>query len=167
MLYKLFNTKAGYSMVLLRLPLAVSMIVHGYGKVMNIAGFINYCDSLGIGPVGAYLGAAGEFLGGLGILFGCLSRIAGFGVACTMLVAMLSRHLFSGYGYLMNWHGALPYGAEGYEFHTLAIGMALTVMLAGPGVLSVDYLIAKQMEKSQVKELRSMVEQQPTPVHSY
>jgi len=42
----------------------------------------------------------------------------------------------------MNWHGALPFGTEGYEYHTLAVGMALAIMLAGAGLLSLDRSIS-------------------------
>ena len=76
-------------------------------------------------------------------MIGLLSRIAAFGVGCTMTVAIFLRHL--PYGYLMNWHGALPFGTEGYEYHTLAIGMALAVMLAGAGALSLDRLCALRL----------------------
>lgn len=143
MLKKLFATSAGFGVFWVRLPLAVCMILHGYGKITNLQGFIDTCDNLGIPPFFAVLGACGEFLGGLGVLFGLLSRIAGFGVACTMATAAVTRHMIPGYGYLMNWHGALPLGAEGYEFHTLAIGMGLAIMFLGAGSFSVDYYIAR------------------------
>jgi len=51
------------------------------------------------------------------------------------------RHL--PYGYLMNWHGGLPFGTEGYEYHTLAVGMALAVMLEGAGSFSIDRLLSR------------------------
>ena len=148
MLLKLLGTQAGFGMFWIRLPLAASMILHGWGKVTNFEGFLRYCDNLGIPPLFAFLGMCGEFLGGLGVLFGCLSRVAAFGVGCTMVVAAYTRHLAPGYGYLMNWHGALPFGAEGYEFHTLAIGMALGIMTLGPGKFSVDYYWARYLARA-------------------
>ena len=45
---------------------------------------------------------------------------------------------------MMNWHGALPFGTEGYEYHTLAVGMALAVMISGAGSLSLDRLISQR-----------------------
>ena len=92
MLIRLLATSEGFGMFWVRLPLAASMILHGYGKVTHISGFIHYCDNLGIPPAFAVLGACGEFLGGLGVLFGFLSRIAAFGVGCTMATA-LARYL--------------------------------------------------------------------------
>lgn len=151
MLHKLLETQAGSGMLWVRLPLAASMILHGWGKVTNFEGFLRYCDNLGIPPLFAFLGACGEFLGGLGVLLGCVSRVAAFGVACTMAVAAYVRHFAPGYGYLMNWHGALPFGAEGYEFHTLAIGMALGIMTLGAGRFSVDYYLARYLAHTRQK----------------
>jgi putative oxidoreductase len=94
----------------------------------------------------AWLAIIAEFCGGLGLMIGLLSRIAAFGVACTMVVAVFLRHL--PYGYLMNWHGALPFGTEGYEYHTLAVGMALAVVFAGAGSLSLDRLITASLDHS-------------------
>ena len=145
-----------------RLPLAASMILHGYGKIMNITGFIRYCDNLGIPPAFAVLGACGEFFGGLGVLFGCLSRVAAFGVACSMATAAIVRHLIPGYGYLMNWHGALPFGAEGFEFHTLAIGMSLAIVFGGAGVFSVDYVLVRYLTRA--KKVRVITEPDPVAV---
>ena len=148
MLKQLFQTQAGFGMFWVRLPLAISMILHGWGKVSNLEGFISSSDQIGIAPVFAILAAIGEFFGGLGILIGFLSRIAAFGSGCTMAVAAIMRHGIPGYGYLMNWHGALPLGAEGYEFHTLAIGMSLGIVFLGAGTFSIDALIARRLERA-------------------
>jgi putative oxidoreductase len=163
MLIRLLATSEGFGMFWVRLPLAASMILHGYGKVTHISGFIHYCDNLGIPPAFAVLGACGEFLGGLGVLLGFLSRIAAFGVGCTMATAAITRHFIPGYGYLMNWHGALPFGTEGYEFHTLAIGMSLGIMFVGAGAFSVDYVLARHLARA--KETRVIPEASPVAVH--
>jgi putative oxidoreductase len=134
------------------------MILHGYGKVANFQGFLRYCDNLGIPPFFAFLGACGEFLGGIGVLIGCLSRIGAFGIACTMAVAAYARHLQPGYGYLMNWHGGLAFGTEGYEFHTLAIGIALGIMTLGPGRCSVDYYLARYLARATARRMVSREE---------
>lgn len=39
-------------------------------------------------------------------------------------------------------NGSLPAGAEGWEFHLLAVGLALVVLLRGSGALSVDLAFA-------------------------
>jgi putative oxidoreductase len=147
MLMKLLSTNRGLGMFWVRLPLGLSMVIHGWGKVSNVPGFLQYCDNLGIPPALAYCAMAGEFFGGLGVIFGCLSRIAAFGTASVMIVAAVMRHMIPGYGYLMDWHAGTPWGAEGYEFHTLAIGMSLGIIFAGAGVLSIDYWWAQYLAK--------------------
>jgi len=123
---RMFETRNSLALLLVRFPLGLDMFVHGYQKVTNIPGTMRYYDGLGVPHPLAWLAIIAEFCGGLGLMIGMLSRIAAFGVGCTMVVAVFLRHL--PYGYLMNWHGGLPFGTEGYEYHTLAVGMALAVI---------------------------------------
>lgn len=133
---RLFQTNNSVALLLVRFPLGLDMFVHGYQKVTHIPATMRYFDGLGVPHFFAWLAIIAEFCGGLGLMLGLLSRVAAFGVGCTMIVAIFLRHL--PYGYLMNWHGALPFGTEGYEYHTLAIGMSLAIMLAGAGAFSLD-----------------------------
>ena len=138
---RLFETRSSLALLLVRFPLGLDMFVHGYQKVTNIPGTMRYYDGLGVPHPLAWLAIIAEFCGGLGLMIGMLSRIAAFGVGCTMVVAVFLRHL--PYGYLMNWHGGLPFGTEGYEYHTLAVGMALAVMLEGAGSFSIDRVLSR------------------------
>jgi len=138
---RMFDTRNSLALLLVRFPLGLDMFVHGYQKVTNIPGTMRYYDGLGVPHPLAWLAIIAEFCGGLGLMIGMLSRIAAFGVGCTMVVAVFLRHL--PYGYLMNWHGGLPFGTEGYEYHTLAVGMALAVMLEGAGSFSIDRLLSR------------------------
>lgn len=147
MLDRLLATNGGLALLLVRFPLGLDMFVHGYQKVTHVPSTMRYFDGLGVPHLFAWLAIIAEFLGGLGLMLGLLSRIAAFGVACTMVVAVFLRHL--PYGYLMNWHGGLPFGTEGYEYHTLAVGMALAVILAGAGSLSVDGWLSLRLRHSQ------------------
>jgi len=137
----MFDTRNSLALLLVRFPLGLDMFVHGYQKVTHIPGTMRYYDGLGVPHPLAWLAIIAEFRGGLGLMIGMLSRIAAFGVGCTMVVAVFLRHL--PYGYLMNWHGGLPFGTEGYEYHTLAVGMALAVMLEGAGSFSMDRLLSR------------------------
>ena len=42
----------------------------------------------------------------------------------------------------MNWNGVTP-PAEGFEYHLLAMAMAVAVMIKGSGALSLDRMISK------------------------
>ena len=146
MLNKLLETDSSLALLLVRFPLGLDMFVHGYQKVTHVPATMRYFDGLGVPHFFAWLAIIAEFCGGLGLMLGLLSRLAAFGVCCTMIVAVFLRHL--PYGYLMNWHGALPFGTEGYEYHTLAVGMALAVMLAGAGAFSLDRVVALRQASS-------------------
>jgi putative oxidoreductase len=80
-----------------------------------------------------------EFLGGLGLIVGFLSRIAAFGILCVMLVAIFRVHLPN--GFFMNWAGNQK--GEGFEFHILAIGIALAILIRGAGAFSIDGAMTK------------------------
>ena len=149
MFRKLLYTNDSVAMLLVRFPLGLDMFVHGYMKITNIAGTMRYFDGLGIHHLFAWLAIIAEFFGGIGLMTGALSRIAAFGVTVTMVVAIFERHL--AYGYLMNWHGALPFGTEGYEYHTLAIGMSLAVMIAGAGWVSVDRYLQSRLSSYRLR----------------
>ena len=68
-----------------------------------------------------------------------LSRIAAFGIACVMAVAVVKVHLPN--GFFMNW--AETQHGEGFEFHILAIGMALAIMIGGAGAASGDRMLSR------------------------
>ncbi len=60
---------------------------------------------------------------------GCFSRVAAFGIAAVMAVAIVTAH--SAKGFFMNWSGQQK--GEGFEYHLLALGLALIVMSYGAG----------------------------------
>ena len=147
MFRRLIATNAGMGMLWARIPLGIIMVQHGYGKVFGLSGFIQFCDNLGIPPVFAVCAAFGEFFGGLGMLLGGLTRIAAFGVGCTMAVAAITRHMLPGYGFVMNYHGTLPFATEGYEFHVVAVGISATLMFLGAGALSLDHVLSRVLAR--------------------
>ncbi|MEO6057633.1 MAG: hypothetical protein ABIQ49_12405, partial [Gemmatimonadales bacterium] len=66
-------------------------------------------------------------------------RFAALGIVGLMLGA-LTTHAAN--GFFMNWFGSLPAGAEGFEYHVLAVALAGTVVLQGSGAWSLDRLRA-------------------------
>jgi len=85
---------------------------------------------------------AAEFAGSIGLILGCFSRIAAFGIASNMVVAILTVHAAN--GFFMNWFGTQK--GEGFEYHLLAIGLALIVIVHGAGAASLDRLISHRLE---------------------
>jgi putative oxidoreductase len=121
------------AVTLLRVVVGVIMIAHGWQKLMDYGGWHAQVVQLGIPvpDVTAALGLAGELLGGAGLLLGCLTRIAAFGVFATMAVAILSVHLRNG----------LLMQNNGFEFPLVLLCSALYFLAAGAGPISIDALI--------------------------
>ena len=87
----------------------------------------------------AFLAIAAEFFGGLGLILGFLTRIASFGVLYNMAVAIGMVHARN--GFFMNWTGREK--GEGFEYHLLAIAIALAILIGGAGAFSVDRLLSR------------------------
>ena len=107
----------------------------GAGFSAQMAGF----ERGHIPAVFAFLAIMAEFLGGIGLILGALTRIAAFGLAVNMLVAIYVLNWQN--GFFMNWTGRQK--GEGFEFHMLVIAMAIVLMARGGGAASVDRAIAK------------------------
>ena len=82
--------------LILRITLAVVIFPHGSRKAPGwfgghgFKGTMKYFTDSGI-PIGfALLAIAAEFLGSLGLAVGLLTRVAAFGIACVMLVAIIT-----------------------------------------------------------------------------
>jgi putative oxidoreductase len=144
MLRWLFQTDSGIAGLLLRLTLAVVMFPHGAQKALGWFGGQGFAQTIafftqsGI-PVGlALLVIATEFLGPLGLAVGLLTRVVAVGLICEMLVAIRRVHWPN--GFFMNWAGTQQ--GEGFEYHVLVMGIALTVLIVGAGAWSVDRALA-------------------------
>lgn len=143
---RLMRTDGGAAGLILRLTLAIVIFPHGAQKALGwfggggFSGTIDFFSGqLGIPAAIAVLVIAAEFLGSIGLLFGFLTRICALGIAAVMLGAVFMVHLPN--GFFMNWYGVEGVG-QGYEFHLLAIGIALALLVTGGGAASVDKAIA-------------------------
>jgi len=140
----LFQTNGSAAGLILRLTLAVVMFPHGAQKVLGWFGgqgltpTLQFFTSAGIPPGLALLVIAAEFLGPLGLAVGLLTRLAAFGIAGVMLGAIRMVHWTN--GFFMNWSGTQP--GEGFEYHLLALGLAIALIIMGGGAWSVDRALA-------------------------
>ena len=142
----LFATSNEYTLALLRIVLGVIFFAHGAQATLGWFGGYGFHGTmqffthvLGIPAIFAFLAIMAQFLGGLGLIVGFLSRIAAFGIAADMLVAVFKVHLAN--GLFMNWSGTQK--GEGYEYHLLVLAIVLVIMVKGAGALSIDRAIAK------------------------
>ncbi|HYA16135.1 MAG TPA: DoxX family protein [Bryobacteraceae bacterium] len=141
MALSLLRTQPSLAPTLLRLPLGAVFFAHGCQKTLGLFGGSGlnatisvFVHGMHIPPVFAYLAVAAEFLGGLGLILGFFTRIATLGICANMAAAIYKVHLPN--GLFMNWGGNQK--GEGIEFHLLAIGMCLALMILGAGSFSVD-----------------------------
>ncbi len=147
MFRKIIETDTDISSLVLRIMLAIVFFPHGAQKVFGWfggAGFSGTMDAftvkMGIPAFFAFLAILAETAGPLGLFLGFLTRIAAFGIFCNMAVAIFLVHL--PHGFFMNWFGKQQ--GEGFEYHLLAITVAVALMIKGGGRWSVDGLIARK-----------------------
>jgi len=140
MFQKIMNTRHSLTMTVLRLVLGFVFFAHGAQKMLGwfggygFSGTMGFFTAMGIPAPFAFLAICAEFFGGSGLIVGFLGRIAAFGIACNMLVAVMMVHRSN--GLFMNWSGTQK--GEGFEYHLLAIALALAIMVKGSGAFSVD-----------------------------
>jgi len=144
MLKKLFHTKDDVTALVLRLMLGIVFFPHGMQKLFGwfggpgFSGMMGmFTDKMGIPAVFAFLAIMAEGLGALGLISGLLTRVAAFGIAVNMAVAVYLLHFQN--GFFMNWFGNQK--GEGYEYHLLVIAITIVLMIKGGGKWSVDKAI--------------------------
>ena len=141
----LLATSNDHVVALLRLVLGIVFFAHGAQQVhgwfhgYGFHAMMHFYEGMGIPAVFAALAIFSMFLGGIGLIIGFLASVAAAGIAVTMLVAVCRVHL--PVGFFMNWYGTQK--GEGYEFHLLAIAVAILIMVKGAGAFSIDRLLAK------------------------
>ncbi len=129
--------------LVLRLSLGLVMFPHGAQKMLGWFGGHGFSGTMSfftgtihIPWLFAFLAIVAEFFGALGLIVGLFGRVAAFGVGCVMGVAALT-HLE--HGLFMNWFGNQK--GEGFEYHLLAIGIAVALVIRGSGKWSIDRAI--------------------------
>jgi putative oxidoreductase len=136
MFRKLVATAPTWMNLPLRVALGAVFIAHGGGKTFGWFGgkglnaFLTNSPPFGfMRPAWLWMGAAAfsELLGGILVLAGLLTRLGALLIAFVMLTAMFGLHLKKGF--------FLP---EGYEYTMALLCMALALIIAGGGHLSVD-----------------------------
>lgn len=133
---KSLNNLQPWGAFLMRLVLGAAMIYHGYSKVIPAGGFhgnntfsaidhfSHFVVSLGLPYWLGCVAALTEFLGGILILLGLLTRFAAFMIACNMTVALL----------LVNRH----HGYSGSEYSLALLVIALMLLFYGAGACALD-----------------------------
>lgn len=144
----LLSTRRDSALLCARVVLGVVMLSHGAQKVFGLFGggglgatMSSFEQHLGLPAVLAVLVMIAEFFGGLGLVAGFLSRIAAGGIILVMTGAIAVVH--ARFGWFMNWTGTQA--GEGFEYHLLAIALAVVILLRGGGAYSVDRTLARRV----------------------
>jgi putative oxidoreductase len=126
-----------FGFLVLRIVLGAIFFVHGSQKVLGwfgghglkgTSGFLK--TALNIPVPLSYLASFTEFLGGIAVAIGVLSRVAALGLAVIMAVAIVRVNWKN--GFFMN-SGRVGGKGEGYEFDLALLAMSVVLVLTGPG----------------------------------
>jgi len=142
-----FHTDDSTTHLIIRIILGSVIFFHGAQKLMGWFGGHGFdgtmeffTEKLGIPALIAFLVIIGESLGALGLITGFLTRLSAAGVAMIMLGAIAMVHWNN--GIFMNWAG--QQAGEGFEYHLLALGLAIPLIFYGGGKFSVDQIVEKK-----------------------
>lgn len=144
MIKKLLNPSSERADLILRIALGIVFFAHGSQKLFGWFGGFGWAGTLGyfqqamgIPPFWAGLSFLVEFLGGVLILLGLLTRPAALTIAVSMLVAGLTVHLPNGFFLEKN----------GVEYVFVLFLLALYFIIKGAGRISLDFLLSKSKVK--------------------
>lgn len=143
LIQKLAQSNAGFGALALRVPVGIIFMAHGTQKLFGwfggygLEGTGQWMASIGLGPgvLMAFLAGSAEFVGGLFILLGLLTRPAAAALAVTMLVAIFAVHFENG----------LFMSNNGYEFGLALLAASVSLAFSGAGKAAIDQTLAKKL----------------------
>jgi putative oxidoreductase len=161
MLAWMLRTNRDWVITIVRIVLGVVFFAHGAQKALGWFGGAGlqstvrvFREHLRIPAPLALLSIAAEFLGGLGLIVGLLSRVAALGIAVVMIVALVAAHWK--FGFFMNWYGEKQ--GHGIEYHVLVLALAMAVIIKGAGAFSLDQVLYQHASKQNSVTLGSAME---------
>lgn len=143
------NPSAAWPLLVLRTVVGVGFIAHGLAKLHSgPAGFARLLGQIGVPfPLEtAWMVTLLELGGGVALILGAFVLLASLPLIASMLVAMFSVQWRYGYSSVktIGLTNAGPvFGPPGYEINLLYIACLVVLVLLGPGMLSIDYLLAR------------------------
>ncbi len=135
---KFLNHLQSLGLLGMRLALGTVMIAHGFPKISGgMSHVVPMVTATGFPGWMAYLVAATEFLGGIMILAGLLTRFVAIAMFIEMVV-IISR---------IKWHNGFT-GQNNYQFELMIAAVAFGLIFFGAGSISLDRAIFGKVRRS-------------------
>jgi putative oxidoreductase len=127
-----YEKLAQYGPLPLRILAGISFIIHGLPKLSNIAGTEHFFSSM-IGLPAAMALPIGllEVIGGIALLVGILTRLASIMFIMEMIGSTITAKLSKGF-------------VGGYELDLLLMAISISLLLTGPGRISIEWNVLKR-----------------------
>ena len=128
------------ALLLIRIASAAAFLYHGSAILFGAFGGPGpekFAAFLHAPVLIGYLVGMGQFFGGLGMLLGVFTRIAAACITIIMLGAIFLVHLAHGF----------DIGHGGFEYVLTQLLIALAILLAGPGTLSLGPKLPPSLQK--------------------
>jgi putative oxidoreductase len=115
----------------IRIVAGITFVAHGLPKFENIAGTQGFFGSIGLPPELALPVGLLEVIGGIFLLVGVVTRISAALFIIDMIGAIVLVRLPDGF-------------VDGYELESLLIAISVSLLITGPGRISVEWDILKR-----------------------
>ncbi len=142
----MLKTGPSLSATIARLTLALVFIPHGLQVTLGLFGGYGFSGTMGFFTTQAglpwlvaFLVIMAESVGAVALALGFMTRFCALSLIVVMLGAIFTAHL--PHGFFMNWFGNQQ--GEGFEYHLLVIGLALSLVVSGGGCWSVDRALSR------------------------
>ena len=115
----------------IRILAGIAFIIHGLPKLSDIAGTQGFFGNVGLPSELAVLIGMLEVIGGIFLLTGVLTRITAAFFVIEMIGAILTVKISKGF-------------VGGYELDLLLIAISISILLTGPGRISIEWDVLKR-----------------------
>lgn len=127
-----YEKLAQYGPLPIRILAGIAFIIHGLPKLSNIAGTEDFfANMIGLPAAMALPIGLLEVIGGIALLVGVLTRVASILLIIEMIGSIIVAKLSRGF-------------VGGYELDLLYMAISISLLLTGPGRISVEWNVLKR-----------------------